>query len=119
MSGADDVDAYLAGLPDDRRTYMNEIRAIVKEVAPDAEEAISYKMPAFRVRGRFFVSYDAYKRHYSLFGATDRDIAACGDDIRPYVKSKGTISFPAGEALPADIVRRIIRSRVTATAARR
>ena len=66
-----DVDAYMAGLPDDRRAVMEQIRSTVQAAAPDAIEAIAYNMPAFRLNGRFLVSYEAFKRHYSLFPWSD------------------------------------------------
>jgi uncharacterized protein YdhG (YjbR/CyaY superfamily) len=118
VSGSSAVDAYIAALPADRRASMQQLREIVRAAAPEAEELISYKMPAFRSHGLFLVSYDAYKRHYSLFPSTDPVIEACGDAIRPYQKGRGTISFPASEPLPADLVRKIIKARVAEIAAR-
>ena len=65
------VDDYMASLPDDRRSVMEQLRSTIREAAPDATEAISYNMPAFRLGGRFLVSYEAFKRHYSLFPWSD------------------------------------------------
>ena len=106
-----DVDAYMAGLPDDRRAVMEQIRSTVQAAAPDAIEAIAYNMPAFRLNGRFLVSYEAFKRHYSLFPWSDGMLAELGDDLQPYAVGKGTIRFPANEPLPLGLVTRIIEIR--------
>ena len=57
------VDEYMAALPDARRAVMEQVRGTVRSAAPDATEAIAYNMPAFRLGGRFLVSYEAFKRH--------------------------------------------------------
>ncbi|HET9416268.1 MAG TPA: DUF1801 domain-containing protein [Candidatus Limnocylindria bacterium] len=106
------VDDYMAGLPEGRRTAMEQLRATIRAVAPDATEAISYNMPAFRLDGKFFVSYDAYRRHYSLFPWTDAMVAELGDAIRPYAVGKGTLRFPADQPIPLDLVRQIVEIRL-------
>ena len=111
-SGTVEVDAYLAALPPERRHSMGTLREAIRAGAPDATEAIAYKMPAFRTGDdRFLVSYDAYKRHYSLFPASDVVVRELGDEIRPYLAGKGTIRFPADRPIPADLVTRIARIR--------
>jgi uncharacterized protein YdhG (YjbR/CyaY superfamily) len=106
------VDDYMAGLPKDRRTAMEQLRATIRAAAPDATEAIAYNMPAFRLDGKFFVSYDAYKRHYSLFPWTDAMVVELGDAVRPYAVGKGTLRFPADQPIPLDLVRRIVEIRL-------
>ena len=111
MAKYESVDEYMARLPDDRRAAMQELRATIRAAAPDATEAISYNMPAFRLNGRFFVSYEAFKRHYSLFPWTDQMVDELGDAVRPYAVGKGTLRFPANERIPIDLVTRIIQIR--------
>ena len=106
------VDAYMAALPEDRRAAMEWLRRTIRAAAPAATEAISYNMPAFRLDGRFFVSYEAFKRHYSLFPWTDEMVEELGDAIRPYAVGKGTLRFPADAPIPLDLVRRIIEIRL-------
>jgi uncharacterized protein YdhG (YjbR/CyaY superfamily) len=106
------VDQYMATLPNERRAVMEQLRATIRAAAPQATEAISYNMPAFRLDGHFFVSYDAYKRHYSLFPWTDAMVSELGDAIRPYAVGKGTLRFPADQPIPLDLVRRIIEIRL-------
>ena len=118
MPKAGTVDEYLATLPDDRRAWMQRLRETIRAAAPEAVEVITYKMPGFRSHGTFLVSYDAYKRHYSLFPASEAVIEACGDELAPYVTGKGTINFPAGIPVPVELVTRIVRVRVAENAAR-
>jgi uncharacterized protein YdhG (YjbR/CyaY superfamily) len=106
------VDAHIAGLPEDRRGTLEELRRTIRAAAPDAEESIAYDMPALRLGGRFLVSYDAYRRHVSLFPASGAVRAALGADLEPYLVGKGTIRFPAGRPIPLDLVDRIVRLRV-------
>ena len=107
------VDEYLAALPEDRRGPMESLRGAIRAAAPDAVEAIAYNMPAFRTRGgRFLVSYDAYKAHYSLFPFTDGMVASFGDELAPYLAGKGTIRFPASRPIPEDLVTRLVAMRV-------
>jgi uncharacterized protein YdhG (YjbR/CyaY superfamily) len=107
------VDAYLASLPEDRRGPMETLRGAIRAAAPDAVETIAYNMPAFRTHdGRFLVSYDAYKAHYSLFPFTDEMVVSFGDELAPYLAGKGTIRFPASRPIPADLVTRLVAVRV-------
>ena len=106
------VDDYMASLPPDRRGVMEDLRRIVAEAAPQATEVIAYNMPALRLDGKFLVSDEAYKKHYSVFPWTDRMVDEIGDDLRPYAHGKGTLRFPAGEPLPTDLVRRVMRIRL-------
>ena len=112
------VEEYLATLSDDRRAVVERLRDTIRAAVPGAEETIAYDMPAFRSGGRFLVSYAAYKRHYSLFPASDRVIEACGEELVPFLSGKGTIRFPANRALPLDLVTKVVKARVAEDAAR-
>jgi uncharacterized protein YdhG (YjbR/CyaY superfamily) len=111
------VDAYLASLPDDRRARLEDLRRIVKAAAPDAEEVIAYNMPAYRLGGRFMVSFEAYSKWDSLFPASEAVENELGEEVAPYVKGKGTLQFPVGQPLPLGLIERIIRIRHRETAA--
>lgn len=112
------VDEYLARLPEDRLAPMTLLRATIRAAAPDATEVITYKMPGFKSHGTFLVSYDAFKRHYSLFPASQVVVDELGDAIRPYLAGRGTIRFPANRPIPADLVTRIVKVRLKEIAAR-
>jgi uncharacterized protein YdhG (YjbR/CyaY superfamily) len=106
-----DVDEYMAQLPNDRRAVMEQLRSTIRAAARDATEVISYNMPAFRLDGRFLVSYEAFKHHYSLFPWSDAMVAELGEDLKPYAVGKGTIRFPAHQPIPLGLVTRIVEFR--------
>ena len=112
------VEAYLAALPDDQRAVMEHLRGIIRAASPAATEQIAYGMPAFKTHGRFLVSYAAFKRHFSLFPASQAVIDALGDEITPFHTSKGTIQFTADRPLSADVVKRLVKVRLEENAAR-
>lgn len=117
MAAPTSVEDYMAALPDERRAAMEQLRQTIKTAAPEATESIAYQMPAFRSHdGHFLVSYAAFKRHYSLFPASDAVIKACGAELTPYLAGKGTIRFPADNAIPAALVTRIVEVRVAESA---
>ena len=91
---------------------MEELRRAVTAAAPAAAETIAYNMPALRLDGKFLVSYQAFKNHYSLFPWSDYMAAQLGDALKPYMHGKGTIRFPADEPIPVDLVRRIVGVRL-------
>jgi uncharacterized protein YdhG (YjbR/CyaY superfamily) len=112
------VDEYLVALPDDRREAMSLLRRTIRAAAPDATEVITYKMPGFKANGTFLVSYDAFKRHYSLFPASQVVVDELGEEIRPYLAGRATIRFPADQPIPVDLVTRIVRIRLAETGSR-
>ena len=103
---------YMADLPPDRRAAMEDLRRAVTQAAPEATETIAYNMPALRLNGRFLLSYQAFKNHYSLFPWSDHMAAQLGDALKPYMHGKGTIRFPADEPIPADLVRQVVGLRL-------
>jgi uncharacterized protein YdhG (YjbR/CyaY superfamily) len=111
------VEAYVAAAPEDRRADLEDLRRTVIAAAPAAVECIAYDMPAYRLNGRFMVSFGAYKRHYSLFPASQVVLDTLGEEAAVYAKGKGTFQFPASEPLPLDLIGRIVKIRLDETAA--
>jgi uncharacterized protein YdhG (YjbR/CyaY superfamily) len=113
------VEAYMAALPDERRSVMEHLRQTIKAAAPEATESIAYGMPAVRSHGgQFLVSYAAYKRHYSLFPASGAVVEALGEELTPYLAGKGTIRFPSDKPIPMATVTKIVRIRAEENATR-
>ena len=106
------VDAYLAALPADQRQLLEGVRARIRELVPDAEETISYDMPAFKLDGRFFVSYAGWKRHCSLYPLTDSFLAAHAAELDGFGRTKGSIHFTAARPLPGRVLDELIRVRI-------
>jgi uncharacterized protein YdhG (YjbR/CyaY superfamily) len=75
-------------------------------------------MPAFTSHGRFLVSYDAYKQHYSLFPASEAVVEACGEALAPFLAGKGTISFRPDNPVSAELVTKIVQVRLAENEAR-
>src|SRR3990170_9056804 len=112
MTAPSDIEEYLAALPEGPRAVLQELRRTIAAAAPGATEAIAYGMPAFRLGGRFLVSYAAYKDHCSLFPASEAVRAALAEELAPNLSGKGTIRFRAEAPLPAALVRRIVEVRL-------
>ena len=113
MAGPTSVEDYLAALTDERRAGVQELRRTINAAAPEATETIAYGMPALRSHGgQFLVSYAAYKKHYSLFPASEAVVEAFGTELTPYLAGKGTIQFPADRPIPAAVVTKIVKVRV-------
>jgi uncharacterized protein YdhG (YjbR/CyaY superfamily) len=117
VAGPASVEEYMASLPDAPRAALEKLRETIRAAAPEATETIAYQMPAFRLHGRFLVSYAAYKNHCSLFPASAGVLEAHGDEVKPYFSGKGTIRFSADKPLPASLVRKIIKTRIRETEA--
>jgi uncharacterized protein YdhG (YjbR/CyaY superfamily) len=118
MAAPTTIDEYLATLTPEQRTGVEAMRRAVTAAAPEAIESIAYAMPALRSHGdRFLVSYAAFKKHYSLFPASEGVETQLAGQIEPYLTGKGTISFKASEPLPLDLIGRIVRIRWAENAA--
>jgi uncharacterized protein YdhG (YjbR/CyaY superfamily) len=104
------VDEYIAKVDTDQaRTRLERMRAIVREEAPEAEEAISYGIPGYKLNG-VLVHIAAFKNHCSLFGPGNMEQFA--EQLEGYKVSKGTVQFPYSQPLPEDLIRSIVRARV-------
>ena len=109
MKRSPEIDAYLAALPDDQRTALQHLRETIAAAAPDAEEVISYAMPAFRYRGRGVVTFLAAKKHLSLFARRPPEMEA---ELAPFRALKGTLHFTPEQPIPDDAVRSLVRARI-------
>ena len=104
------VDEYLAVQPNELRATLEQLRKIIKKAAPEAEEVISYQMPAFKLNG-ILVWYAGYNNHYGFY-PTSKAIQVFKDKLTPYEVSKGTIRFPLNKPVPVKLVTEIVRFRI-------
>ena len=104
------VDEYIAGFPQDVQEILNELRAVIKTAAPQAEEKISYQMPAYSLNGNL-VYFAAYKDHVGFY-PTSSGIEHFKKELAGYEVSKGAVRFPLGKPIPLDLVRRMVDFRV-------
>ena len=105
------IDDYIAALPADQAAALSHLRSVVAAAAPDAVEAISYSMPAFKLGRRVLVYYAAFKDHLSLFPASGSVMDKLGADLARHFSGKGTLQFTAEHPLPDELVRRIVAVR--------
>lgn len=110
-----DIDEFLAGLPEERRSALEGLRRTIAKAAPEAVEAISYGVPAFKYRGRPLVSFGAGKQHCAFYVQSPAVMEAHRDELVGYETAKGTIRFAPGEPLPADLVTKLVKARIAET----
>lgn len=105
------VDEYIGLQPVPVREKLEEMREVIRRAVPEAEETISYGMPAFRLYGRIILYYAGWKQHLSLYPGNARLVAELADELTQYEVRKGTIQFPLGEPLPVKLITRIAKIR--------
>jgi uncharacterized protein YdhG (YjbR/CyaY superfamily) len=107
------VDEYIAGFAPDVQEVLNKIRHTIQAAAPESEETISYRMPAFKQNG-ILVYFAAFKKHIGLFPPArgDADLMRA---VKPYAGPKGNLQFPLDKRIPYALIRRIVKARVLAT----
>jgi uncharacterized protein YdhG (YjbR/CyaY superfamily) len=105
-----DIDEYIAGYPDHVQKILQKIRLTIRKAAPNAEEAISYQIPAFKLNGNL-VFFAAYKNHIGLYPAPRGD-EEFKQELAAYEGGKGTVRFPLDKPIPFDLIRRIVIFRV-------
>ena len=104
------INEYIAAFPPEVQEKLQGIRAVIRRAAPDAEEAIRYGIPTFRLAGNNLVHFAAFKDHLSFF-PTPSGVAKFREELSSYKMSKGTIQFPLDEPVPYDLVERITQFR--------
>jgi uncharacterized protein YdhG (YjbR/CyaY superfamily) len=116
------VDEYLAAQPEAAREMLERVRGAIRKALPEAEEVISYQMPAYRMGGRVVIFFAGWKKHYSIYPATAKVVASFKEELAAYeVNDKGTIRFPLSEPVPVRLIAGIarVRAKEASTAGRR
>lgn len=111
-----DIDTYIAGFPDEVQARLQQVRATVRKVAPEALEAIRYGIPTF-MQGGNMISIAAYKKHIGIYPAPSGD-DAFEQSIAPYKAAKATLQFPHDQPLPLPLIKKIVQQRVKQYAAK-
>jgi uncharacterized protein YdhG (YjbR/CyaY superfamily) len=112
------VDQYIAAQPETVQSVLGRVRSTIREAMPGAEEAISYKIPVYKLHGAPVIYFAGWKKHYSLYPATEGVVAAFKDSLASYEISKGTIRFPLGEPVPVELIEGIAKLRAREVAER-
>lgn len=106
------IDAYLKGVDPKKRTHLERIRALVHEIVPDVEETISYGMPTFKINGKPIIHIAAFKDHMSVFPTGDSDVVSV-PGVEAFRTSKGTLQFTEEKPLTDEMIRGIVRLRLS------
>jgi uncharacterized protein YdhG (YjbR/CyaY superfamily) len=107
---AKDIDGYIAQFPADVQALLEQVRATISHAAPEAKETISYLMPAFKGHG-ILVYFAAWKKHIGLYPPISGD-KALEKTVARYAGPKGNLQFPLNQAIPYDLIERIVKLRV-------
>lgn len=108
--GPSPIDEYIRQFSPEIQEILQTLRKVIKESAPEAEEKISYQMPAFVLHGNL-VYFAAFKRHIGFY-PTASGIAAFQQELSGYKGGKGTVQFPLDQPLPYELIRKIVKFRV-------
>jgi uncharacterized protein YdhG (YjbR/CyaY superfamily) len=104
------IDEYISGYPKNVQVILNNLRKIVKEVAPEAKETINYQIPTFQLKGNL-VHFAAYSKHIGFY-PTPSAISAFRKELSVYQGAKGSVQFPINQPIPYKLVKRIVEYRV-------
>ena len=107
-----EVDDYLAGVDEPKRSTLEELRRRILAVIPDAEECISYGTPAFRVDGKVVAGFAAFRAHLSYLPHSGSVLSELESDLGDYRRSSGALQFPIDTPLPSPLVRQLIEVRM-------
>lgn len=105
------IDNYISGFPLDIQKILQEIRSLIKKLAPQATETISYGIPTFDLDGEHLVHFAAFKKHIGFF-PTPSPIPHFQKELTKYKTSKGTVQFPLSEKIPYDLIKKILKFRI-------
>lgn len=111
MSAAE-IDDYLRGLDEQTRATLGTLRAIIVEIVPEAEQGISYRVPAFRVDGVVIAGFAAFTNHLSYLPFSGSVLGQLADELRDYEMTKSSLHFARERPLPRALVEKLIAARL-------
>ena len=109
---ADEVDEYLRGVEEPGRRTLQTLRRTILEIVPDAEEVISYRVPAYRVGGETVAGFAAFKNHLSYLPFSGSVLSQLADELDSYTMTKSSLHFPVDRPLPKALVKKLINVRL-------
>lgn len=106
-----EIDAYIDGLDEPKRTTLRRLRTTIEEIVPRADQVISYGMPAFKLDGRVVAGFAAFKDHLAYLPHSGSVLPALSDELAGYKQTKGSLHFAIDQPLPRSLVRKLIAVR--------
>ena len=104
------VKEYIAAFPKETQKLLNDVRSAITKAAPDAEEKISYGLPAYHLHGRPLVYFGGFEKHIGFY-ATPTGHEAFEKELSVYKQGKGSVQFPINEPMPISLITRIVKFR--------
>jgi uncharacterized protein YdhG (YjbR/CyaY superfamily) len=109
---AEEIDSYLRDLEEPKRSTLEALRRSILEVVPDAEQVLSYGVPAFRVGGKIVAGFAAFKNHLSYLPFSGSVLAQLADQLGDYTMTKSSLHFPVDRPLPPALVKKLLAVRL-------
>lgn len=106
-----EIENYIQQFPDDVQTILSNIRKLIKDTVPEAEESFAYGMPAYKTNKKPLVYFAAFKNHIGFY-ATPSGHAAFATELSKYKQGKGSVQFPLNQPIPYELIEKIVRFRV-------
>jgi uncharacterized protein YdhG (YjbR/CyaY superfamily) len=107
----EDVDEYLRGIEEPKRSTLEALRRTILEIVPEAEQVISYEVPAFRLDGRIVAGFAAFKDHLSFLPFSGSVLPGLASELEGYTMTKSALHFSVDRPLPSTLVRKLIAAR--------
>ena len=107
-----EIDQYLGALDEPKRATLAQVRDMIVAIVPDAEQCISYGMPAFKLQGKTIAGFAAFKNHLSYLPHSGSVIPRLTKETQGYTKTKGSLHFPVDEPLPKNLVKKLLEARM-------
>ncbi|MGD0379804.1 MAG: DUF1801 domain-containing protein [Acidimicrobiales bacterium] len=107
-----EIDSYLAALEEPKQSTLRALRITILDIVPDAEQCLSYRMPAFRLRGKVIAGFAAFKDHLSYLPHSGSVLADLHDELAGYETTKGALHFPVETPLPRALVKKLLDVRI-------
>ncbi|QEK52835.1 DUF1801 domain-containing protein [Pedobacter aquae] len=111
MENFESVEAYIAHFPEEVQNLLKQIRVIIKRIAPDSVEGISYGMPAYKLHKKPLVYFAAFKKHIGFY-ATPSGHTAFSVELAAYKQGKGSVQFPLNKPIPYALIEKMVAFRV-------
>jgi uncharacterized protein YdhG (YjbR/CyaY superfamily) len=108
----EEIDEYLGALDEPKRATLAQLRDTIAALVPDAEQCISYGMPAFKLRGKKIAGFAAFKNHLSYLPHSGSVIRRLAKETEGYTSTKGSLHFPVDEPLPKTLVKKLLDVRM-------
>jgi uncharacterized protein YdhG (YjbR/CyaY superfamily) len=112
MATTNPIDDYLATLDEPKRTTLTSLRDTIMAIVPDAEQRISYGVPAFKLRGKTIAGFAAFKNHLSYLPHSGSVIPQLAKETAAYTSTKGSLHFPVDEPFPPALVKKLLAVRM-------